>query len=324
MSDYKYADYSLSTMIVKELILELYPINAIINTTEVKTRVIELHQERGGVYEGNTSAAKSLFTRALSELKDEGILENPVLGYWRVIDPTDTTPRYSYHGIPLIPSIAKEFLLEYYTGDTFTRKEASEFISETHIERGGLPENYATVGALVKQSLQVLRRNGQAEYISHGNPQGRGRWRIFDENEISEQNTLFDDIDDEDDESDIVLEQQDTYKTIGTGDESVYMYYFSSDKELAELKGNNVYPCKIGKSNGDPVNRIMAQLGTSNHEMPILAFVMQTDSSSVLENVLQGILRLQNKMISGGVGKEWFMTSPEQIEDIYKLIHNGS
>jgi hypothetical protein len=54
--------------------------------------------------------------------------------------------------------------------------------------------------------------------------------------------------------------------------------------------------------------------------MPHLALIIHCNDSSLLEKALHSILKLQDKWIPDSPGKEWFITSPEEIEAIYNSV----
>lgn len=108
--------------------------------------------------------------------------------------------------------------------------------------------------------------------------------------------------------------------TIGSGKASVYVYYYDSYKELAELKGKDVWECKIGRTDVDPIGRIVSQAGTCYPELPHIALIINCDDSSALEIALHSALKFQNKWLEDAPGTEWFLTSPQEIKRIYSML----
>ena len=80
------------------------------------------------------------------------------------------------------------------------------------------------------------------------------------------------------------------------------------------------WECKIGRTDVEPIQRIMGQAGTCYPEIPHIALVIYCEDSFQLEMAFHSILKVQKKYIKSAPGKEWFMTSPRKIEDIYSLI----
>ena len=102
-------------------------------------------------------------------------------------------------------------------------------------------------------------------------------------------------------------------KTIGEGDESLYVYYFPSSKKGSE------WPCKIGYAKEDVVKRVCQQQA-SMFEEPVIALVIKSGSGITMESLVHCRLKLKRLP---AFGNEWFMTSPEEVEEIYeKLLKN--
>jgi hypothetical protein len=80
------------------------------------------------------------------------------------------------------------------------------------------------------------------------------------------------------------------------------------------------WECKIGRTDVEPIQRIMGQAGTCYPEFPHIALIIHCEDSSQLEMAFHSILKVRRKYIKSAPGKEWFMTSPQEIEDIYSLI----
>lgn len=114
-------------------------------------------------------------------------------------------------------------------------------------------------------------------------------------------------------------------KMIGEGPECVYLYFDPNDRSLAELKGRDVWECKIGRTtNDDPGRRILAQgINTARSHVPILGLVLKTADSSALEKALHSSLRLVNAEVPDSLGDEWFITSPARVEKWYMGYQNA-
>lgn len=107
-------------------------------------------------------------------------------------------------------------------------------------------------------------------------------------------------------------------KIIGIGEESVYLYYYPAYKNLAEQDGKKVWACKIGKTKNEVDSRIEKQCRTALPEEPEVGLIIKCDDASVLEKTLHRILRLEGKCLEQAPGNEWFLTSPDEVESIYK------
>ena len=120
-----------------------------------------------------------------------------------------------------------------------------------------------------------------------------------------------------------INEEAITYKvdeSLGTGSNAVYVYYYDVYKELAENKGNAEWPCKIGRTDRDPIQRVIGQAGTCYPELPHIALIIYCDDSSALETALHSILKFQNKWLKNAPGTEWFSTSPREIKELYSML----
>ena len=100
----------------------------------------------------------------------------------------------------------------------------------------------------------------------------------------------------------------------------MYVYFYDVYKELALLQGKEIWPCKIGRTDVDPIGRIFSQTGTCYPELPHLALIINCEDSSILEKALHNILKIKNRWISDAPGKEWYYSSPEEIETLYNTI----
>jgi hypothetical protein len=78
----------------------------------------------------------------------------------------------------------------------------------------------------------------------------------------------------------------------------------------------------VGCTDGDTVQRIAAQIGTSTPDMPVLFLEIKTDNSRALERALHAILTYRGLKVNGG-GAEWFKTSIEEIERLFDFVKQG-
>ena len=106
-------------------------------------------------------------------------------------------------------------------------------------------------------------------------------------------------------------------RVVGRGHGSVYVYYYDIYQKYFTENGSDIWPCKIGMSTGDALKRIVAQTGTAYPEWPHVALIIRTDKPRELEMLLHAVLKLQNRYMDNAPGKEWFMTRPDLIEQIY-------
>lgn len=209
--------------------------------------------------------------------------------------------QYEYFEKPLTPGIAKKLIQELFAGQTVQKQEIMRVVEETHQERGGLPSQ-AQRNNPVTLALYDMGQKGEAS-----NPDKSGNWLIPSSAEDD------DSVDPEPNNLDL-----DPEKIIGFGKQSVYLYYYPVYRRLAELEGEEVWACKIGKAKNDPLIRISNQTRTALPEYPKVSLVIKTDEFALMEITIQNILKLQGKHKQDAPGREWFITSPSEVEQIYK------
>lgn len=213
--------------------------------------------------------------------------------------------QYKHAGKTLTPGIAVELIQELFAGQTVQKQEIVRAVDETHLERDGKPP-IAKIHHPVTMALSKMKRKGQAD-----NPR-YGHWSILSTTQEvgsvdSDQNNL--------DSANVEPE-----KIIGSGKQSVYLYYYSAYKCLAEFQSEEVWACKIGKARNDPISRILSQTRTALPEYPKVGLIIKTDNYSLMERTIQNILILQGKHKQDAPGNEWFITSPSEVERVYESI----
>lgn len=210
-----------------------------------------------------------------------------------------------YKGLGLTPNIFKELLVELFDGKQFKRQDAIQQVKQCFADRGGLLENkdYTSV---FKKASQLLKDSGMVN-------RGYGTWVI---NYCKQEVEI---IHPQQKPEEIYIADQET----GTGDQSVYVYYYDAYQKLAESNNLQVWECKIGRTDKDPIQRVFGQAGTCLPESPHLALIIYCDDSAKLEAALHSILRFRKRWIEKAPGNEWFLTSPAEIENIYNNLING-
>lgn len=224
---------------------------------------------------------------------------------------------YKYKGLPLIPSICRELIIELYQGKTVERKVIIEEVKAVHKLRGGTPGRADNVGT-VKKALKTLLDEGNAE-----NP-SVGFWRI---KLHDEENTIIEKENNDYDEGTVEeidsteFDSIDEFSEIEENTGVVYLYYFPSYKELALLKNSSTWRCKIGMTEGDPLVRITSQGVTILPEKPIIE-TFTTKHPRMLETVIHKILTINGSKSVDSPGSEWFETSPQEFFNIISFIEN--
>ncbi len=219
---------------------------------------------------------------------------------------------YQYRGIALTPKIIEKLIVELFPSQLVTRQEIISAVLKRHLEQGGEKPNSQIV-ASTKKALQNLTKLGMVT-----NP-SVGYWKI------SGANVLEDNKENDTKIKEITIVEESELKekpefTFGQGPYSVYLYYFKTYKDLAEKEGDLVWPCKIGKTNVDPVSRIINQVGTGLPEIPKIGLLIYTIFPNEVEKCLHAILTIRGKKIDSSPGNEWFSTSPSEVYEIAKII----
>jgi len=218
---------------------------------------------------------------------------------------TDEASNYEWKDAVLLPSIGAAIALELFDGKSVKRKQLHDGILQHHLAHGGAPPNQGE-NQLVKNIIRQLETTNSVQRPYYG------MYRIGTADDAS-----FEDA--EDDSESLASEPVYTIeRTLGEGSETVYAYYYPSYRELAELREEPDWPIKIGRTSSDLESRITSQVATTGvPEVPTIALVIRTDHSRWLEQYLHGALGLRRKHLVEAGGQEWFLTSPNEIEELY-------
>ena len=202
---------------------------------------------------------------------------------------------YEYKSQHFSVEIAEALLAKTWTSGSKIRT-IRRYLLGKHKKHGGLEPTGGRSGSLiVLRALNNLSKKAQTSLI------GNQVWRIA---------------------------QKDQW-IFGEGAHWVYLYYFSQDKQDAESKGESVWECKIGKTDGvdqngkikydAPETRVKNQTrGTP--KPPIIALLFRTDLHAAMEKTIHGILTLQGKHLPRAQGNEWFLTNPIEVTEIVASI----
>ena len=201
---------------------------------------------------------------------------------------------YKFSGIPLKRSIATELILDFYAdkGKAFSVSEIRETVLEYHVENGGDPPT-GDLKSIIRSAIRFLKDSEYAEQVV------LGYWRFSNPEDNPKDET----------------------KIIGSGSGTVYVYYFPKDRENAKSKKDSSWECKIGKADDDPDKRIEEQIRkspTALSEEPVKPLFIKTDRPKEVEDAIHAILIAQGKHKKDAPGNEWFITSPDEVEDIYR------
>ena len=196
---------------------------------------------------------------------------------------------YAYTGKPLTERIARELIREVFSGETgIKKKEIKQVVDDTHTSRGGrLSTNEVHP---VSSVLSTMKKQGLAD-----NPT-RGEWSIFSSPDVHPNKSA----------------DLDAVRTLGSGENAVYLSYYPAYRRLAEYEDKDFWACRIDKTG--------SQVPTAMPEPPEIRLIFKTDNSENLEQTLHNVLKFRGRHITDAPGGNWFMTSPGEVEGIYKNV----
>jgi hypothetical protein len=96
---------------------------------------------------------------------------------------------------------------------------------------------------------------------------------------------------------------------LGEGEGIVYAYGYACCPDRL----------KVGSTEGETVQRIAAQIGTSTPHKPVLLVEIRTNRCRALERAIQATLEARGCKIAGG-GAEWFKTTRDEVLAIQRFI----
>jgi len=216
---------------------------------------------------------------------------------------------YQFKGVPLTAAIARSLILELFQGQLVERQ-----IIDDEILRA--PSKSA--GEAVRKALLEMKKDGLVENVS------LGHWRIV-QGQISEEQPLaqIDVPQSHAEEMSAPADSPVIDLDIGAGVGAVYLYYLPTYRLHAESRGDSSWPCKIGRTDRDPVNRVLSQAATALPEKPHIALVVRTSQPLAWESALHGVLTLRGLRMENSPGAEWFLTSPQDVLDLVKQFDQG-
>ena len=101
----------------------------------------------------------------------------------------------------------------------------------------------------------------------------------------------------------------------------VYIYYYPSYRELAQLKGEDKWPCKIGRTERDAEKRIKEQ-GTGMPEHATKEVVIETDDPNSLEQTIRSLLKRKDMHIQDAPGDEWYLINSEIAKKVAEAFED--
>jgi hypothetical protein len=237
----------------------------------------------------------------------------------------EDTGKYPYKDLPLTPAIVEDLIQQLFpSGTTVERSAIVEKVLATHLAAGGKKPK-ADINHSVKKALNNLQSKHLVENATIG------WWRIVPavppdlspeppQAEGVSSGVLQTESPQEENDANQGLPERIADLVLGSGDAAVYLYYLPSYRILAEQLGKKTWPCKIGRTERDPLSRILSQAATALPEIPHVALVVRTQYPVALESALHGVLTLRGLKIAGIPGSESFTTSPDEVIDLVRLF----
>ena len=220
-------------------------------------------------------------------------------------------------GLPFTRSVIKNIVIELFKRpEPWIRSDLVKEAIKKHLELGGILDKQDPT-TVIKNVLKILRDENRIK------PVALGIWKRVDLDFIEDKkeqiiNTpeIIKEIEEIEEEAAPISSQ---FKEIGSGNEAVYLYFNPNDKELANLKGKDVWECKVGMTQTLPVEaRIFSQgVKTALSKMPEIALVIKTNNAPLLERAIHTALRQLELVAPDSLGTEWFITNPQKIESWY-------
>ena len=210
---------------------------------------------------------------------------------------------YKYAEQPFTVAIAQELILELCDGETLKKSEIMRRVfQEHHLKQGGL--EYAgrqSYDMTFSDALNNLKKQGMA--TNEGTP--HGHWKLYGGSPPDEPRAVSppDDPPDE------------------PRARCVYIYYYPSYRELAELKGEDKWPCKIGCTERDAETRIKEQ-GTGMPEHAKQEIIIETDDPRGLEQMIRSSLKRKEMHIQDAPGDEWYLINSEIAKKIAEAFED--
>jgi predicted transcriptional regulator len=231
---------------------------------------------------------------------------------------------YQYKGVGITAKVAQDIIMDFLSSgnrDPRKRADIASHAVKTHIQRGGVASN-SDSRTQIKKALQTLHSMGHVEKATVG------FWRVSASYILSIESECGPKIVSELESKVLVVEKLENVtpvydfsveRELGEGKGYVYLYFFPNYKLTASMKEEAFWPCKIGYSDAQGLERISSQLGTSHAEKPVIGLKVNSDNAIILEKIIHRILGLRKRKIPDSPGQEWFLTNPDEVEKIVKF-----
>lgn len=104
----------------------------------------------------------------------------------------------------------------------------------------------------------------------------------------------------------------------------MYLYYLPMYRARAKERGEHRWPCKIGRTEQNPLQRVLSQAATALPEKPFIAVAFRTKYSAALEAAFHAVFTLRGLAVQDAPGTEWFLTSPQEAIALAKVFDPAS
>lgn len=218
---------------------------------------------------------------------------------------------YKYENIELMPEIFSDLMLKLFSNKQFTREECIGTVTKYHIEHGGKCEKRSYIATFKRSTIQLRQKGYDITNLAYG------VWRI---NKEYNGFTTYYETKNNTNSFIATSEMNEIQETIGSGDETIYVYYYPVYKRYALSKGDECWYCKVGMTKKNYWDRIYSQAGTCFPEEPFVGLIIKCNDAHKLEQTIHNILKMKNKWVETAPGTEWFITSPLEVRKIYESI----
>lgn len=229
-----------------------------------------------------------------------------------------------YKGLPLQGLGAREIIIQLFEEQNmWQRADLIKAVVSHHEANGGVIGKQDPT-MVVKKALTNLKEEGRLAspaigiWVKVGSNASNVAHLQSEEVRVAPISPLV--SGDEEDVEEIEILSGQASPTIGSGSEAVYLYFNPSEKELAGLKGQSNWECKIGMTTTLPVEaRIFSQgVKTAFSKAPVIGLVIKSDNAFRLEKALHHALHMAGAEAPESLGSEWFLTNPEKIHAWYE------
>lgn len=228
---------------------------------------------------------------------------------------------YRFQGQPLTPAAIEALILELFTGKLVERRVIVTEVLRVHLARGGTRPRAADLPRSVKKALATMHESGLADNPSYGH------WRIrapkvgsSGDGQIASPEPVITFAAEEPKAETPLAPEAVADLVVGEGPSAVYLYYLPTYRVRAQERGETVWPCKIGRTDRDPLTRVLSQASTALPERPHIALVVRTRHPGAWESALHGVLTLRGLRMEEVPGSEWFLTSPEEVLELARIF----